>query len=108
MYWRYCPQEFMREFVDALTVDGMAVMFGRTRDGGALSLLVLAGDDKLREYIASPGDIIGTMLAVLEELGYPELVAKLEKSDGGFSELPGAPESDPPVPIRQPRGSKSS
>ena len=63
----------MRTFVDNLTQNGCAVMFGRTTDGGALSLLILAGNDKYREYITSPGDILPTFLDLLEDLNMADV-----------------------------------
>jgi hypothetical protein len=71
--WSAAGAESLRSFVSALTEAGCAVMFGRTTDGGALSLLVLAGNDKYREYITTPGDIMPTLLDVLDDCGIGEL-----------------------------------
>lgn len=46
-------------------------MFGRTSDGGALSLLVLAGSEKYREYISAEEDILPILAELIEDLGDP-------------------------------------
>lgn len=54
-------------FVSAVTNAGDAVIFGRTSDGGALSVTILSGDDKHREYFNDPENATSALkqLAVL-------------------------------------------
>jgi hypothetical protein len=66
--WSASGSETLRTFIDVLTTNGCAVMFGRTTDGGALSLLVLAGNDKLREYITIESDILPVFDDILQDL----------------------------------------
>src|SRR5919108_3693879 len=53
--WSSAPTDSLHQFIATLTDSGHAVMFGRTMDEGALSLVVLAGNDKFKEYITEPG-----------------------------------------------------
>lgn len=50
VYWSEVPDTLMRLAVDAVSRAGGALMFGRTRDGGALSIMVLQDNDKLKAY----------------------------------------------------------
>lgn len=40
----------LRDAVDAVTRMGAAIMFGKTSDGGAYSVMLLDGNEKVREY----------------------------------------------------------
>lgn len=71
--WASAGADTLKTFIATLTESGSAVMFGRTSDGGALSLLVLAGNDKYREYITVASDILPTFQDVLEDLQLGEL-----------------------------------
>lgn len=44
------PAELVHSIVKAVASAGGAMMFGQTRDGGAFSLCVLMGDEKIKEY----------------------------------------------------------
>lgn len=44
------PAELVHSIIQAVANSGGAVMFGQTRDGGAYSLMVLMGDEKIKEY----------------------------------------------------------
>lgn len=65
--WGVVGAESLRSFVEQMTNAGCAVMFGRTSDGGALSLLVLAGNDKVREYITDPADAMPVLAELLAD-----------------------------------------
>lgn len=67
--WSSGPTETMRDFVGRITDNGAAVLFSRTTDGGALVLQVLAGNEKSKEYITEPGDIVSCMAWLLEVYG---------------------------------------
>jgi len=49
-HWSDIEPTDIRGCVDAVTRAGGAVMLGLTSDGGAFSVCVLHGDDKIKEY----------------------------------------------------------
>lgn len=57
MMWYQVPAEELRDFVQDVTMAGCAVVLGRTMNGSALSVCILAGNDKQRDYIGSMDDI---------------------------------------------------
>lgn len=50
--------------VDEILAAGAAVMFGRTRDGGALVCTVLDGETRHRSYCSSEQELDAMMLAL--------------------------------------------
>ena len=48
--WEDADAEELWRTVTAIVNAGDAVTLGRTRDGGALSLVILSGDDRIRRY----------------------------------------------------------
>lgn len=50
--------------IDAIVGAGCAVTFGRTRDGGAVSVTVLDDDDRWRQYCASAEDLSDALTAL--------------------------------------------
>jgi len=54
--WSSIDAEDLKSFLVTVTEDGAAVMFGRTTRNDALSVLVLSGNDKYREYLNDPKD----------------------------------------------------
>lgn len=52
--WDEVDAVTVAQFVSAVTNAGDAVILGRTTDGGALSVCILSGDDKHREYFNDP------------------------------------------------------
>jgi len=58
-------QELWRTVCEA-TSAGDALMFGRTRDGGALVLTVLSGDERVRNY-ATGAEEVSALLARIRE-----------------------------------------
>ena len=60
---------WLKNVIQSVIVDGCAIMLGRTRDETALSVMIFYGNDKLREYVTSMGDIVPVIEAMLEEVG---------------------------------------
>lgn len=56
--WSAAGTETLHNLVASVTDSGNAVMFSRTIDGSALVLSVYAGDDRVKEYVTEPGDIV--------------------------------------------------
>jgi len=57
------------EVVAAVTRDGSAVLFGTTRDGGALVVTICAGDERIKFYASDPqevADMIANIIATAE------------------------------------------
>jgi len=48
--WSAIDPAILRGAVDAVTKSGGAIMFGVTADGGAFSICILQGDQKVKEY----------------------------------------------------------
>ena len=59
--WSGGPSDSMRAAIGRITDNGAAVLFSRTLDGGALSIQVLAGDERSKEYITDAGDIVACL-----------------------------------------------
>lgn len=59
------PDELWRT-ITAIVNAGDAVTLGRTRDGGALSLVILSGDDRVRRY-AHGADEVEQLLREIRE-----------------------------------------
>lgn len=54
--WGDVANQLLRDTVVAVTDAGAAILLGRTSDGGALSLQVLDGDERIKEYPHSSDD----------------------------------------------------
>jgi len=67
--WSGGPSESMRDAIGRITDNGSAVLFSRTLDGGALSIQVLAGNERSKEYITEPGDIVPCLAWLVETYG---------------------------------------
>jgi hypothetical protein len=59
----------MRDAIGRITDNGAAVLFSRTTDGGALVIQVLAGQERSKEYITEPGDIVACLAWLVETYG---------------------------------------
>jgi hypothetical protein len=60
------------EWMDAVssTLDaGYALLFSPTSDGGAFSITLLAGDERLRSYCATGGEVTACLAAVVRFCG---------------------------------------
>lgn len=66
--WRDVEPGTMRDFVTACTEAGTAVIFGKTLTGTALSICVLANEDKPKQYCQSLDDVPWAMADILAEL----------------------------------------
>lgn len=55
--WEEADADALWRAVTAATDAGDAVMFGKTRDGGAVVLTVLSGDDRIRSYAHDASEI---------------------------------------------------
>lgn len=54
------------EVLDVVIAAGCAIMLGRTRDGGALVLTILDGDDRYRTYCANNSELQNAIDAMLK------------------------------------------
>lgn len=57
VFYGQIEAEKLRLVIDTVTRSGGAIMFGRTSDGGAFSVCVLSGADKLKEYPHTPEEL---------------------------------------------------
>ena len=64
--WAAAGAESLHAVVAAVTDSGNAVMFSRTIDGSALVLSVYSGQQKTKEYVTEPGDIVPLFAWVIE------------------------------------------
>ena len=61
------PDELWRT-ITAIVNAGDAVTLGRTRDGGALSLVILSGDDRVRRYARGTKEVEQLLREIRETL----------------------------------------
>ncbi len=55
--WADISVDVLADLVNVCTNAGAAIMFGRTSDGGALSVCILDGDSKIKDYFREPEDV---------------------------------------------------
>jgi hypothetical protein len=67
VYWSDADAEKLRLAIDAVTRQGAAIMVGRTSDGGALSICILDGDSKIKEYPHTASELAEALAAIVEE-----------------------------------------
>jgi len=67
VYWSSIEATSIRGALDAVTRAGGAIMFGRTSDGGALSICILDRDQKIKEYPHTSEEAEEVLAAILEE-----------------------------------------
>lgn len=67
--WETCDGAAVMALVCAVTNQGGAIILGRTRDGGALMVTILDGDETLKEYIPSGTDVTEVVWALAGALG---------------------------------------
>lgn len=60
--YRDAEAELLRDTIDAVTQDGDAVMFGRTSDGGALSISVYSSGRRKSLYAVSLDQLLQTLV----------------------------------------------
>jgi len=56
----------MRDAIAKLTDAGCGVLFSRTLDGGALVIGIYSGNERTKEYITEPGDIVVCLAYLVE------------------------------------------
>lgn len=66
--WQSVGETSLHSFVHKLTDLGWTVCFSRTLDGSALSLTVMAGDEKIKEYIHPGDDVLNILKSIMEYL----------------------------------------
>lgn len=64
--WGRIDPTLIWQFIQRMTVDDGAVMFGYSRDGGAYSIKVYAGDEPEKAYFHSDAEITDFMQYMLE------------------------------------------
>lgn len=57
------PEELMEALAIAC-INGCAVLFSPTSDGGAISVTLYQGDDRLRDYAASAEEFAASLMAI--------------------------------------------
>jgi len=62
--WEDADQEELWRTITEIVNAGDAVTLGRTRDGGALSLVILSGDERIRRYARGADELA----ALLKEI----------------------------------------
>lgn len=67
IHWSDISADILRLAIDAVTRAGGAIMVGRTSDGGALSVCILDGDTKIKEYPHDVPDAEALLRAIAEE-----------------------------------------
>jgi len=67
IYWSDIDAAAIRLAIDAVTRAGGAIMVGRTSDGGALSVCILDGDTKIKEYPHTIEEAVALLGAIADE-----------------------------------------
>lgn len=67
--WAYIDALTIATCISAITMAGGALMLGRTSDGGAYSVCVLVGNDKLKEYPHSKVECEELLVSLTEHFG---------------------------------------
>ena len=67
IHWGDIDATAIRLAIDAVTRAGGAIMVGRTSDGGALSVCILDGDTKIKEYPHTVDEATALLRAIAEE-----------------------------------------
>lgn len=66
--WLTVGETSIHAFVGKLTDLGWTVCFSRTSDSSALSLTVMAGQEKIKEYIHAGEDVLNVLNDIMEYL----------------------------------------
>jgi len=64
--WSTVDANLLRGAVDSVAKAGGAIMFGITADGGAYSLCLLQGDQKVKEYPHSTEELNETLRGMIQ------------------------------------------
>jgi len=81
--WQNVPADVIKDFVTACEAVGVGVVLGRTLAGSALSVVCLAGDEKPRDYINTPDDIVPVLEGLLWAID-ADVPTSLQMADAGF------------------------
>lgn len=66
--WEDADADELWRTITAIVNAGDAVTLGRTRDGGALSLVILSGDDRIRRYAHGAEEVEQLLREIRETL----------------------------------------
>lgn len=66
--WEDADADGLWRTITAIVNAGDAVTLGRTRDGGALSLVILSGDDRIRRYARGAAEVEQLLREIRETL----------------------------------------
>ena len=55
--WAAADAELLRRVIETIAVDGGAIRFGYSRDGGAYSIGIYGDGDPFTEYLPCTGDV---------------------------------------------------
>lgn len=69
--WADMQPQMVRDFIAVMTANGYGVTFSQTLDGSSLSVTILMGKDRIREY---PKDMVELAQAFDSILSWADLV----------------------------------
>lgn len=64
--WSQVAGPLIKECIGFVTASGDAITFGRTTDGGALSVTILSGSERLKQYATTPHEAEGLLQAIID------------------------------------------
>lgn len=67
--WAQVDGPSIKRAVDSVTSCGDAITFGRTTDGGALSITILSGTERRKLYASEVDEANDTLAAIIEATG---------------------------------------
>lgn len=77
--WSQVDKALLAYFVSALTDEGCAVLFTKTRDGGTLVVQAFSGETKLKDYISDYQEASMVLNWMLDDLGCLEYTVQVIK-----------------------------
>lgn len=66
--WEEADADLLWRVVTAVTEAGDAITLGKTRDGGAVSLTVLSGEERIRLYAHGEDEVAEMLASVMRSL----------------------------------------
>ncbi len=73
--WTDVPADVLTELTILCTDAGAAIMYGRTSDGGALSVCILDGDSKIKDYFREPEEVESFLSWLKDEVFVSKMTA---------------------------------
>lgn len=67
--WSQVNGPLIKDCIGFVTASGDAITFGRTTDGGALSVTILSGNDRLKDYASTVAEAEEMLLSIIEATG---------------------------------------